>query len=592
MNESSEGKPPEVTPAKPSTDAMREQADRFRFADWRNCASGAHMWHAHIDIADISHKLSDWHELHLAAGEAARLMLTEHTRYPNLPTNRPLADARVTEAAMFDKHQSDKLMPMGLIDWALSVWALWAGTGDADDATVVAGDNDALSEWCDDCLSASTHHTTRVQADNNLMGFEHVMGHLNISLRYNVRSQRGEIDYGKGGGWKTMEDSDASRIMSLVRSAAFTSTGRGWETASPSSQMLAAYTETVAKRHSVDPFAEWLEQLPDWDGTHRLPLEAMGLMPSAEMTESMWQWVNLAPMRAAAMRTFEPGEHQIRQLVVLAGDQSIGKSTSWRLSIPPHLTRRAFTDRMCDVAAPYAKDKDAAEIIEGKVFGEFCEIDALKRRESQTVKRFLTLEQLEARRAYGRYNSQIDIMAGWWGTTNDRQPLVSHSSTETRFVLCRVHRDTPADWDVMNAWWDANREQVWAEVVATYLQAHLPSELSGEVNRLAQRGQWHTAERELADEWVQSFTPQLPIYTMSQMAVAAGFISGISDVARLTNGQAQALRDAVYEAGWTDGHTDNRTTGYCPPSVTEVPIDEWQEADKATCETARLDGTL
>ena len=83
----------------------------------------------------------------------------------------------------------------------------------------------------------------------------------------------------------------------------------------------------------VDPFMEWLENLPGWDGQMRLDT-VLGILFGAEPTR-LNQWASRYLFLGAIQRCCMPGS-KLDEVPVLIGNQGMGKSAYARNALPPN----------------------------------------------------------------------------------------------------------------------------------------------------------------------------------------------------------------------------------------------------------------
>ena len=115
----------------------------------------------------------------------------------------------------------------------------------------------------------------------------------------------------------------------------------------------------------VDPFRQWLEELPEWDFQPRLesllfdlfvcPPDAAGDTP----LNALYRWASRSWFVTAVARTYSPGCKQDAH-PVLCGDQGIGKSTVVRWSLP-----QEFDGWFTDSLNLDDKNKEQIESLEG-----------------------------------------------------------------------------------------------------------------------------------------------------------------------------------------------------------------------------------
>lgn len=239
----------------------------------------------------------------------------------------------------------------------------------------------------------------------------------------------------------------------------------------PADKMLRDAFVLATEANRFHPVRDWLAGLA-WDGTPRLDTLFVRYL-GAEDSEYT-RAVTRKSLAAAVARVFEPG-CKFDHMVVFVGRQGFGKSTFLHI-----LGNGWTTDDFTTM-----KGKEAIEQLQGAWLVECAELTATKRAEIESVKHFITKRVDKARMAYKEYVGWYKRQCVFFGTTNDRSPLVDKTGNR-RFWVLPVNRVKPThDWRG-----DLAREldQIWAEAVWAY-QLGEPLYLEGEAARQAERVQ-------------------------------------------------------------------------------------------------------
>lgn len=204
----------------------------------------------------------------------------------------------------------------------------------------------------------------------------------------------------------------------------------------------------VAMRKVVHPVRDYLNALV-WDGVARLD----GMLttyfgaedgPYARGIGSKW-------MISAVARVFEPGCQADCTLVLESKDQGVGKSTALEI-----LAGRAwFADTGIVVG-----DKDSYQCLRRKWIYELGELAAVKGRDVERVKNFLSARSDNYRPSFGRRNRDFPRQVLFAGTTNENQYLVDRTGNR-RFWPVRCGA-------IARALLTQDRDQLWAEARARY----------------------------------------------------------------------------------------------------------------------------
>jgi len=198
---------------------------------------------------------------------------------------------------------------------------------------------------------------------------------------------------------------------------------------------------------------------------------------------------------AAVARAMAERPVKFDTMCVLTGHQGAGKSTFIR--------KLAINDLYTDGVTDF-EGKNAAEIIQGKIFVEIAELSALYRTDINRVKTFLSQEADDYRAAYGRVVEHRPRRCVFWGTSNDLEYL-SDPTGNRRFLPVDVLAQTPTKsiWDDL----ENEKQQIWAEAYARW-QMGEPLYLTGEIALEAVRQQELHNTPNVRDGIVRAFLEQ------------------------------------------------------------------------------------
>ena len=192
---------------------------------------------------------------------------------------------------------------------------------------------------------------------------------------------------------------------------------------------------------SYHPFRQYMEHLPQWDGTDRVSELARRVSNDGLWVRSFHRWM----LALAAQWTANAGRaaraNSVAPLLV-STVQGMGKSTFCRLLLPPEL-RGYFTESF-DLSSP--------SVAEGKLVSyglvNIDEFDRIPASRIPLLKNIMQMEELRVRRAYRRYASPLPRIASFIGTSN-RRDLLTDLSGSRRFICVEVARpidcSTPID---------------------------------------------------------------------------------------------------------------------------------------------------
>lgn len=213
----------------------------------------------------------------------------------------------------------------------------------------------------------------------------------------------------------------------------------------------------AAEYNKFHPVKDYLNSLPEWDGVERVA----SLLPDylgAEHSPFVYE-VTTKHMLAAVTRVFHPGT-KYDGLLVLSGRQGLGKSA--------FIQRLAGTEWFTDNVGDLSKTDSVMEM-QGHIFIEFSELDALRKSEVTQIKSFVSRQDDSYRAPYGRNVESHPRQCVFWGTTNRREYL-RDATGNRRFVCIDCLSDPKAPRPPKSPFADlpAERDQIWAEVMELY----------------------------------------------------------------------------------------------------------------------------
>ena len=245
---------------------------------------------------------------------------------------------------------------------------------------------------------------------------------------------------------KFWRDADTAQMKALIDIRYEIFSGRNYEV---------AFTKVVEDRH-FHPLREWLDALPEWDGTVRLEnlyIDYLGAKNTA--------YVKAATRKsfvAAVARIYEPGI-KFDSVVVLVGPQGCGKST-----IFAKIGKGYYSDSL---SLMDMKDKSGAEKLQGYWILELGELAGLRKTDVEVVKAFVSRTDDIYRPSYGRTVESHPRQCIIVGTTNSESGFLRDITGNRRFWPIKVTGNSKKkSWDIS----DEEVEQLWAEAKHLYGQ--------------------------------------------------------------------------------------------------------------------------
>ena len=179
----------------------------------------------------------------------------------------------------------------------------------------------------------------------------------------------------------------------------------------PEGRWTEVMLETVAMRWA-DPVADWLAELPVWDGVARLDT----LFTDALGAEDTPLNRNAASgfLIGAIARTREPGcNHD--WIPVLIGRQGCGKSSFCHYILPPEYRLEWFSDSV-NLDDPEQKQVEQAG---NSVIVEYSEMRGAMTAKRDALKSHITKRKSVYRQPYARYSTEVQRVFVGVGTAND-----------------------------------------------------------------------------------------------------------------------------------------------------------------------------
>lgn len=240
------------------------------------------------------------------------------------------------------------------------------------------------------------------------------------SIAFNLH--RDGIDTGEGLPWKQIKpgwnDSDFASLKVYLN--------KGYGVYAPSKTKDALLA--VASERAYHPVKEYLDSLPEWDGTKRIDTILTDYL-GAEDSEYT-RAVIRKTLAAAVARIYQPGT-KFDSVLILNGPQGIGKSTLFA-----KLAGAWFSDSL---TLTDMRDKSGPEKLQGYWVLELGELAGMKKTDVETVKSFLSRVDDKYRASYGLNVESHPRQCVIVGSTNTESGFLRDITGNRRFWPVRVN---------------------------------------------------------------------------------------------------------------------------------------------------------
>lgn len=212
----------------------------------------------------------------------------------------------------------------------------------------------------------------------------------------------------------------------------------------------------VAKERPINPAKNYFEKLK-WDGERRLDNWLSYYMGAEDEPAEYLAFIGKKWLTAAVNRVFEAG-CKFDHVLVIEGEQGLGKSTALK-------TLATFGDESrcyCTDAFSFSdiEDKDSIRKTNGNIIVELAEMVGHNKKETEEIKRWITMQEDVARFAYARHEQRFPRMFVLACTTNNYEYLNDPTANRRYWPFKAKAIDIEA--------LKRDRTQLWAEAVHCY----------------------------------------------------------------------------------------------------------------------------
>ena len=251
--------------------------------------------------------------------------------------------------------------------------------------------------------------------------------------------------------------------------------------------------------HRTEPVLEWMESCANEPGAPALEdlIEAVWSVPD-EYAGAWAQAVSRVLLIGAAYMAVHPGG-KMDIMPVLIGDEGLGKSSLFRLLLPPQRQDAGWFVDGISTTTPHDK---AWEKVRSSVFAEMTEMRGRDRADVDDLKTLITQQDTTVRLPYGRHPVTIRARHVWVGTANHVDVIPQRDGRGRRFAPVLLD-GARMDRDGIEAWMDRWRESLWAQALARVRAGERPLFTAEEEAAQAGHVQQHmSGSSDLVDEMV------------------------------------------------------------------------------------------
>ena len=296
-----------------------------------------------------------------------------------------------------------------------------------------------------DTFSPLPDMTPRFKPMATIENVNEIVKRLNVTVRYNVISKEEEILI-PGESYSVDNKANASFAWLQSWCARF----------NMPTEKLGDFVTYLADRNQYNPVAQWVKSKP-WDGVTRLEAFCDTIKAHGEEDDRVLYMKRTLIKRwliSAIAAAFQPDGVSAHGVLVLQGDQYVGKTKWFKSLVPEHL---GLTQ---DGMMLRPDDKDSVKQAVSFWLVELGELDATFRKSDiAALKAFLTRKNDVLRRAYARKESHFARRTVFFASVNPQQFLHDPTGNRRYWTISAKEIDHSHGLDM---------QQVWAEVLTMF----------------------------------------------------------------------------------------------------------------------------
>ena len=454
---------------------------------------GFHLWYRCRDAGDIGNRV--WRDGEVRAGKGYAILWDAPATAQGLASTAPVADLLAADLTQLPPKPNGGA-PGNRNDTLNRGVFLATRNGEPVEPHIEAARDAGLPESEIAATVASATKGAKRAGTRTLVpkawtpaGLAFCLEQLGIDLRLNIRARR--YEYRIAGEWVDADDERDARLRHEIAERFSCKKGSTQQRLKYSPEMFHDLRRALGDGLRRDPFRDWLEALPPWDGVPRID----GLLPAMFGAEddALTRWASRYIGLGAVQRAYEPGG-KLDEVPILLGEQGVGKSAFVLAWIPDD--QPEWHGDAVDLSA---RAKEQAEQMAGAVVSELSELSGIRKAELERLKSFVTRrDDGQFRWAYARAPVRSPRRCVFVGSTNEADCLPNDPSGNRRFVVVELRHGCHVEERAA-----AERVQWWAEALHRYRageRANLPRDL---LPLAAERAETHR-DRDSAEEDIRN----------------------------------------------------------------------------------------
>lgn len=354
-------------------------------------------------------------------------------------------------------------------------------------------------------ISGKSWSRVTIPEGHTTMALRACLDVIRVEFRYNLRSQvrdvrqvvSAENEPVKWTDWTPATDRNLARLRETIERQ-FAHQGNG-KPLSYGRDWFSDHINAVCYDSEIDPFLEWLDGLPEWDGVNRLDNWLAEVFEHYPEDPRLSNWASRFVFLGTVERTYQPG-CKLDEMPVFIGAGGIGKSTMLAQALPPEIPG-LFSDSL-DFNST---EKEMTEAMQGRAIVEIAEMAGATRADTSRIKRFVARQDDGGiRLAYRQNPEPMPRRAIIVGTSDEDRPLPNNHNLR-RFVPIWLTHGNPAQ---VRRYMASNRLQLWSEAVHRHKngeEARLPDGLKDVQREATESARAHDEVLEgRIDDWLEA----------------------------------------------------------------------------------------